>query len=186
MMRSSVVLPEPDGPSSATSRPGRHVEIDVVQRGEFAEALGDSARCRCSCVLLRSIARCAPRGEFAAGAIPAALLTTSVTRASSASSEATANAADEVVFVVQDLDVQRHGVGQAADVPGDHRHRAELAHRARVAEQHAVQQPPADIGQRDAPEGLPAAGAQRSARPPLRRCPAPASAGSVRARRTER
>ena len=55
------------------------------------------------------------------------------------------------------------GVGQAADVAGHHRHRAELAHRAGVAQDHAVEQAPLDVRQRDAEEGLPAAGAQRSA-----------------------
>ena len=37
MMRSSVVLPEPDGPSSATSSPERMSRLDVVERGEVAE-----------------------------------------------------------------------------------------------------------------------------------------------------
>ena len=69
-------------------------------------------------------------------------------------------AAAEVVFVVEDLDVQRHGVGLAADVARDHRHRAELAHRAGVAQDHAVEQPPVDVGQRHVPEDLPAAGAE--------------------------
>ncbi|MNN14075.1 hypothetical protein D3C81_1271280 [compost metagenome] len=41
-----------------------------------------------------------------------------------------------------------------------HRYRAELAHRPRIAQDHAVQQAPADIGQRDMAEGLPARGAQ--------------------------
>ena len=51
--------------------------------------------------------------------------------------------------------------GLAADVAGDDRDRAELAHRARVAQNHAVEQPPFDVGQRHAPERLPAARAQR-------------------------
>src|SRR5580698_4512581 len=72
--------------------------------------------------------------------------------------------ADEVVLVVEDLDVQRHGVGEPADVPRDHRDRAELAHGARVAEHHAVHQAPAHLGQRDAEEGHPAAGAERDGR----------------------
>src|SRR3546814_18231529 len=54
---------------------------------------------------------------------------------------------------------------------GYDRHRAELTHSPRVAEQNAVKQAPADIGQRDMPEGLPAAGAKRKRRllilPPL-------------------
>src|SRR5882724_273319 len=71
---------------------------------------------------------------------------------------------DEVVLVVEDLDVQRHGVGLAADVAGDHGDGAELAHRARVAQQHAVEQAPADVGQGHPPEDLPAAGAQHDRR----------------------
>ena len=41
MIRSSVVLPEPDGPSSATSSPSLNRQADVVQRLVGAERLGD-------------------------------------------------------------------------------------------------------------------------------------------------
>ena len=87
-----------------------------------------------------------------------------VTRARSASSEATAKAAAPQVLVVENLDLQRHGVGLAADLAGDHRDRAELAHGAGVAEEHAVEQRPLHVGQRDAEEGLPAARAERQRR----------------------
>ena len=60
--------------------------------------------------------------------------------------------------------MQRHGVGEAADVAGHHRDRAELAHRARVAQQHAVEQAPFDVGQRDPQEDLQAARAQHARR----------------------
>ena len=53
-----------------------------------------------------------------------------MTSASSARSDATANAAAKFVVVVEHLDVQRHRVGHARDVAGDDRNRAELAHRA--------------------------------------------------------
>ena len=39
MMRSSVVLPQPDGPSSATSSPVGKSRLHVVERGEAAERL---------------------------------------------------------------------------------------------------------------------------------------------------
>ena len=71
---------------------------------------------------------------------------------------------DEIILVVEDLDVQRHRVGLAADMARDDRHRAELAHRPRVAQQHAVEQTPADVGQGHAPEGLPARRAERQRR----------------------
>src|SRR3546814_6422701 len=64
----------------------------------------------------------------------------------------------EIILIIEDLDVERHGVRLAPDMAGYDRHRAELTHSPRVAEQNAVKQAPADIGQRDMPEGLPAAG----------------------------
>ena len=57
---------------------------------------------------------------------------------------------DEVVFVVENFDVERHGVGLAADVAGHHGDRAEFAHRPGVAEKHAVEQAPLDVRQGDA------------------------------------
>ena len=41
--------------------------------------------------------------------------------------------------VVSGLDLERHGVGLAADVTGNDAHCPELPHRARVAQQHAVE-----------------------------------------------
>ena len=152
-MRSSVVLPEPDGPSSATSSPDLIVEIDARASAAKAPKLlvtllrrRDLHRARPS--LLDSLGR---------SAIRAATLAISVTSASSASSEATANGADELVFVVENLDMQRHRVGLAADMAGNHRDRAEFAHRARIAQQHAVEQRPFHVRQRDAEERLQAA-----------------------------
>ena len=49
---------------------------------------------------------------------------------------------DKIIFIVERLDMQRHGVGLAADMAGHHRDRAEFAHRAGVAKQHAVKQAP--------------------------------------------
>ena len=207
MMRSSVVLPEPDGPSSATSSPAAIVERNAVQRRRLAESLDDvldrdvdrarpsasdgvaiavGKSHRRACASIRSPQWRRVRGDLVGVAPFESVLTTRVTRASSASSEATAKAAAKSILVVEDLDLQRHGVGLAADVAGDHRHRAELAHGAGVAEQHAVEQRPFDVGQRHPEEGLPAAGAERQRRLLVAACPAPASAGSARARRRGR
>src|SRR5690606_15653191 len=50
----------------------------------------------------------------------------------------------------------------AADVAGDDGNGAELAHRAGIAEDHPVEQSPADIGQGDAPERLPTVGSEHA------------------------
>src|SRR5688500_5921010 len=71
---------------------------------------------------------------------------------------------DEIIFVVQYLDMEWHRVGLAPDVAGDDRHRAKLAHGSSVAEEHAVKEPPANVGQGDPPESLPATGAERQRR----------------------
>src|SRR3982750_2178969 len=71
---------------------------------------------------------------------------------------------DKVVVIVESLNLQRHGVGLAADVTGNDADRSKLAHRASVAQQHAVKEAEADIGKGDAPEGLPARRAERERR----------------------
>ena len=67
-----------------------------------------------------------------------------------------------IVLIVINLDLQGHGDGFPAKMAGDDRNRAEFAHCAGVAEDHAVEQSPLDVRQGDAPKYLPAAGAQRT------------------------
>ena len=143
MIRSSDVLPEPEGPSSASSSPVSTCRSTLSTATKMPKRL---AMPRSSMLMRESPATCRRR---AARAARRANFAASVTSASSASSDAHGERGGELVFVVEDLDVQRQRVGRAADVPGDHGHRAELAHRARVAQDHAVQQAPLDVGQRD-------------------------------------
>src|SRR5688572_12910256 len=71
---------------------------------------------------------------------------------------------DKVVLVVKNLDMERHGIGKSTDMTRDHRYRAELAHGAGIAEEHAIQQAPLDVGQSNPPEDLEAAGAEHTRR----------------------
>ena len=126
------------------------LQIDAVERGERAELLHDildfnrHAECCPS-------SRCRSRMVFA----------TSVISASIASKRGDRERRHELIFVVENLDQQRHGVGLAANMSRHHRHRAEFAHRPRIAQQHAIQHAPFDIGQGDAEEGLQARRAER-------------------------
>ena len=67
---------------------------------------------------------------------------------------------DERILVVEDFDMQGHCRRQAPDVPGHDRDGPELAHGPGVAEDHAVDQSPADLWQGDPDEGHQPAGAE--------------------------
>src|SRR3546814_2194871 len=60
---------------------------------------------------------------------------------------------DEIILVVENIDMQRQGIGQAPDVARNNRYCTEIPHCQRVAEQHAVEQSPTDAGERQLPEG---------------------------------
>ena len=70
---------------------------------------------------------------------------------------------DEVILVVEHLDMERHGVGLAADMARDDRDRAELAHRAGAAQDDAVKQAP--LGQKN--------GQQKANQEPVKLLPLP-------------
>ena len=93
MMRSSVVLPEPEGPSSATSSPSSHMQIDVAQCDVVRERLADVARFDSHGYATSSITagRSSARMRHSSAA-----LAIRVTSASSASRLATANAAEKL------------------------------------------------------------------------------------------
>ncbi len=69
--------------------------------------------------------------------------------------------AETAVVGIEKLDFAREGVGFAGEVLGDDADGAEFSHGAGVAENDAVEEAPFDVGEGDAPEGLPAIGAQR-------------------------
>ncbi len=92
MIRSSVVLPEPDGPSSATSSPFSISRLDIVERDEVAERLADVFDLDThAAASLDDFFRL--RGRRARPCRSSQLFSASVTSASSVSSEATAKAA---------------------------------------------------------------------------------------------
>src|SRR5437763_2900230 len=61
---------------------------------------------------------------------------------------------DKVVVIVKSLNLERHGVGLAADVTGNDADCPKLPHRPCVAQQHAIEESKADIRERNAPECL--------------------------------
>jgi hypothetical protein len=90
MMRSSVVLPQPEGPEQRGQFAVRELQRDVVERRELAELLADvldfDRHAQCSVVAASARMDWCRRHSIKD-------LTASVTSASSASSDAIANAA---------------------------------------------------------------------------------------------
>ena len=69
-----------------------------------------------------------------------------------------------LIVVVERFDLERHGIGEPANMPAHHRDGAELAHRARVAKKNPVEKPPADVGKRHAQKRLQPGCAERRCR----------------------
>src|SRR5688500_9991956 len=153
MMRKSVVLPEPEGPSSAMSSPVRTERLTVFSATK-------SPNC-----LVRSTASMPIGGSGGVAAAPKLPFKNRLGRKSDErerhEERGDGEGCNEVVLIVEDLHVKGHGVGEAADVARDDGDGAELTHGARVAEEHSVEQSPADVGKRSVPEGLPDACAER-------------------------
>src|SRR5450631_3437693 len=149
MIRNSVVLPEPDGPSSASNSPlaiFRSTPSSAANAPNFFTMFLTSIATR-----LWSFVQVPLENGF---------------RHQRDQRQHGQQGSDrerryELVFIVENFNQQRHGVGLAANVAGYHRDRAELAHRPRITQQHAVQHTPFDIRQRDAEEGLQARRAER-------------------------
>ena len=171
MIRSSVDLPEPLGPSRAVSEPPSTSSETSSRAPEVAEPLGDVARPRSTSrsFLLRAEQR--HRDEHDDGR-------------STASTSEIAVRAWQVEVLVGVLDAERRRLGLALEMPGDDRDRAVLAEAARGRQHDAVDHRPADRRERDAPERLPARSRRACAPPAPARRRARAASARPRARRT--
>src|SRR4051812_35204330 len=119
-MRSNVVLPDPEGPSSATSFP----------RGTLRSTLSRTLVAPNVLVILE--AWMLMRSRSAAGVLPFdQRFEHQGENGQQRQQGRHGKRRDEVVLVVKYLHVQRHRVRLAPDVSAHDRHRAEFAHRAR-------------------------------------------------------
>src|SRR3569833_2231764 len=122
MIRSSVVLPEPEGPSSASNSPSltlRSTPSRAAKPPNFlTRFLTSMVICGVSLVQM----------TFQNG------LGDQRDQGQHRQQRGNREGGDELVLVVENLDQQWHRVGLAADMAGDDRDRAALAHCAGVAE----------------------------------------------------
>src|SRR6185295_12057843 len=144
MIRNSVVLPEPDGPSSASNSPLPTLRSTLSSAAKVPNFL--------TIFLTSMVTWVVPwrlpfvQSPFENG------LHDQRDQGKHRQQRGNRKRRHELILIIEDLDQQRHGVGFAADMAGHHRYRAELAHGAGVAQQHTIQQAPFDIGQSDAEE----------------------------------
>ena len=145
MMRSSVDLPPPLGPEQGGELPGRDADADVVERDEVAEALAD-------------VGHLDAQREPSLGRMNDTI--TMQATDTEGQQERGGVGASLVEVQVLLLDHERGGAGVAQDVARHDLHGAELAERARQAEDDAVDDAPLDGRERDAPERLERAGTE--------------------------
>src|SRR3954470_18346212 len=126
MIRSSVVLPEPDGPSSASNSPCATLRSTLSSAAKLPNFLRMFFTSMVTWLL-----------SFVQPALENGLHDQRDQR-QHRQQRRNRKRRYELIFVVENLDQQRHGIGLAADMARHDRHRAEFAHGARIAQQHAI------------------------------------------------
>src|SRR3954470_14759611 len=154
-MRRSVVLPEPEGPRSPRNSPSAISRFTRSRTSVFSKLLTSP-----STVMRMPASVYARRAPRAAEAPFEHRFDSERDKSHQRKQRGDREGGGKGVIVVKHLDVQRHGVGEPDDVARHDRDGAELADSAPVAEEHAVEQAPLDVGQRHAPEGLEAVRAE--------------------------
>src|SRR5258705_5931088 len=165
MMRKSEVLPEPDGPSSATNSPVSTLKLTSLSAAKSSKVL---LMLRISMLMLSLGQRLLANGANLACFNVRFPIDSGLERDRHERQDRQQRRHRKrrrgVILVVKYLGMQRQRIGHTADMAGNYGYRAELAHRPRVAQNHAVQEAPLDIRQRHAPESLPTAGAEDARR----------------------
>src|SRR5690606_29005935 len=110
MRRSSVVLPEPDGPSSAISSP----DLMSSETSRRAAKRSNSLRTLCSetSIVASMLGRC---GDLVAIAVFENGFEQERHQRERRKQRRHGEGRDEIILVVEDFDLQRHGVGEPAD-----------------------------------------------------------------------
>src|SRR5436305_6332062 len=142
MIRSSVVLPEPEGPSSASNSPWATLRSTLSSAAKLPNFLTMSLTSMVTWFVPWFL-------SFVEAALEHGLHDQRDQR-QHRQQRRNRKRRHELIFIVENLDQERHGVGLAADMARHHGDRAELAHGASVAQQHTIQQAPFDIGQGNA------------------------------------
>src|SRR5256885_10736758 len=121
---SKVVLPDPEGPSRATNSPSAMVSETSPSAG-YAEKLFET----CSTLIDMSV----PGSDLVAVLPLERGLEGKRDEREEGEKRSNGEGGDKVVVIVKCLNLERHGVGLAADVTGNYADCSKLPHRPRVA-----------------------------------------------------
>src|SRR5690606_14078716 len=115
MRRKSVVLPEPEGPSRAISSPSR---ISRSSPRSTCTPRNSLVRLRIDTSIALSPSQAATGGKLRAMPPFEQALQTKGQEGQQGEQAGNGEGGHEVIFVVKNLHMQRHGVGEAANVTG--------------------------------------------------------------------
>src|SRR5690606_2616771 len=157
IMRSKVVLPEPEGPSSAVSSPVLIARLTLSTATKSAKRLFT-----CSILMLISLISCSNTAHcvhsgglmFTLVAVFDIAFNYYGDQRQRGKQRRHGKGGSKHIFVVQHFDMQRHGVGFTADTARHHGHGAKLTHCTGITQHNTVNQAPLDIGQGNVPEGF--------------------------------
>src|ERR1043166_2608687 len=158
IMRKTVVLPPPLGPRRATSSPSLTEKLTCFTAATSPNCLvtflssmlmPGRASCQDSESGSRFVVFGLSRGALSALVIALLFpfqegLQTQREQGEQGEQAGDGESGGAGVFLVKLFHAQRHGVRMAGDVAGDNRDRAEFAHGAGIAKDHAVEQAPFD------------------------------------------
>src|SRR3977135_1011673 len=126
--RRKVVLPDPEGPSSAISSPAR-----TFRSRPAMAAVSPKDLARPSAVIAMATLRLSPESVPSGGGEGGAVVPFEEGRGAqgdegeACQKRGDGESSDEVVLIIKDLHLERHGVGESADMAGEDRHRAAFA-----------------------------------------------------------
>src|SRR5690606_14045605 len=137
IIRSRVVFPQPDGPSSATSSPSGTLRLMLSRAVKLPNCLLIRTN---SILMANSSGRRLGGGLALLGLLPfQQALNDQGDNGRHGEKRCRGKGRYELVLVEEHLHLQGQGVGHAADVAGHHRHGAEFTHGAGITENHPVQ-----------------------------------------------
>src|ERR1041385_776074 len=133
-MRSRVVFPEPDGPTRARKQPFGAAKVTPLSAGKRPKRFATDSTTSDMKRSLMLMHRC----DFVCVVPFKDCLNDKGDECEHGKKRCHSESGNKLIVVVKNLDLKWHGVCETANVSAHNRNGTELAHCARIAQQHAV------------------------------------------------